>query len=280
VSAGPTVVKMSGAGNDFLVVGPEQARKIEGATTEWVRRVCRRGLSVGADGVLFVEPRGNGRILVRFHNPDGSTAFCGNGSRCAARFARLQGYVGDAMVLETAAGEIRADIEGDRVRLVLAAPRDHGTKALEVCGERIEGRWVIAGVPHFVVRVPAVDVAPLSQWGPAIRRHPEFGEAGTNLDLLAATPAGPLALRTWERGVEAETLACGSGAIAAAFAARLGGAEEWIQILPAGGVMLEVGLPGERTRPDSSILIGDARVIFETELDAEAISGFPLGLID
>ena len=274
MSAGPKVVKMSAAGNDFLVLGSDQAGCIRGDPIDWVRRVCRRGLSVGADGVLFVEPRGDGRVRVRFHNPDGSAAFCGNGSRCAARFSRMRGYAGNEMVLDTAAGDVRARVEGERVRLELPAPGNRGRKVLDLSGERIDGRMIVAGVPHFVVRVPSTVQAPLERWGPRVRRHPEFGAEGSNVDLLASTPTGELAVRTWERGVEAETLACGSGAVAAAFAARLDGADEWIRVLPASGVALEVGLPGPREDPTEAILVGDARVIFEAELDAEATSGF------
>jgi len=267
------VTKMSGAGNDFLVLGREADRRLAG-NVEWVRRVCRRRLSVGADGVLCVEPLGPDRIGVEFRNPDGSLAFCGNGTRCAARYAHLQGWAGDEMLLETAAGEVRAEIEGERVRLTLPPPRDLGRATLEVDGGELSGRQVDAGVPHFVVEVDVLDEAPLERWGPVVRRHALFGSAGTNLDLVERGPQERIRLRTWERGVEGETLACGSGAVAVAFAARLAGAAETLDILPAGGVPLQVSLPGPRESPRAAVVTGDARVIFEGSLGADATRGF------
>jgi diaminopimelate epimerase len=265
---------MSGAGNDFLLLGPEQSGRVEGGLEAWIRRVCRRGLSVGADGVLFVEPAGSGRVRVRFHNPDGGMAFCANGSRCAARFARLRGWTGDSLVLDTAIGEVPARIDGERVKLVLPAPRDGGRATIALENESVSGRRIAAGVPHFVIPVDSTEAAPLERWGPALRRHPSFGPGGTNVDLLAHEEAGRLSVRTWERGVEGETLSCGSGAVAAAFAARLDGEDERLLLLPASGVPLEVGLPGPREAPEAAVLVGDARWIFEAELGREATDGF------
>lgn len=274
MSQGIHAVKMSGAGNDFLVLGPEQERQLAGDLEGWVRRVCRRGLSVGADGVLFVEVAGTGHIGVRFHNPDGSQAFCGNGARCAARYAQRHGMAGASMVLRTAAGEVPAEVSGDVVRLLLPPPEDRRGVVVDVEGEPLAGRWITAGVPHFVVFVEDLAHAPLQRWGPIVRRHPCFGPEGTNLDLVQRLPEGALALRTWERGVEGETLACGSGAVAAAYAFRLEGGGEHTRLVPASGVALEVGLPGSRKAPESAILVGDARLIWEGQLSPEATTGF------
>jgi len=272
---GPRLVKMSGAGNDFLVLDAEAARRVEGQLAAWVRRICRRGLSVGADGVLVVEPAGTDRVRVRFFNPDGSPAFCGNGSRCAARFARERGFAGETMTLETEIGDLPAEVLGERVRLTLPPPRDAGRRGLEWNDERIEGRSIDAGVPHFVVWTDTVAGAPLHRWGPRVRRHPVFGADGTNLDLVARRPDGGLALRTWERGVEGETLACGSGAVAAAFAARLEGGPERVTVLPASGVPLTVTLAGPAAAPIRAILEGDARFVFEGRPGPDATRGFP-----
>jgi diaminopimelate epimerase len=267
------VTKMSGAGNDFLLLGPAEARAMGAAVGAWARRVCRRGLSVGADGVVLVEPAEAGRLRVRFFNPDGSGAFCGNGTRCAVRFARLRGLAGDRQVLDTAAGEVTAEILGERVRLVLPPPRDGGSVELDLPDTRLAGRLVHAGVPHYVVRVEALAVAPLARWGPLVRRHPALGAEGANLDLIEATPAG-LAVRTWERGVEGETLACGSGAVAAAHVVRCEGGPDRIRVIPASGIAIEVELPGDAASPRSAVMTGDARVVFEGEVSDEAASGF------
>jgi diaminopimelate epimerase len=274
MSETPRLVKMSGAGNDFIILDAEEFALLQG-DADWVRRICRRGLSVGADGVLVVEPLGDDRVGVRFYNPDGSVAFCGNGSRCAARFAHERGFAGPRLTLRTDGGEIPAEIHDDRVRLTLPAPRDGGEICVEWDGDRLEGRSVDAGTPHFVVWSEQIDADPLERWGPGVRRHPVFGSHGTNLDLIMYRADGALAIRTWERGVEGETLACGSGAVAAAHVARLRGAAESVTVLPASGVPLHVELPGAAGKAAQAILEGDARYVFEADLSAEATRGFP-----
>jgi diaminopimelate epimerase len=260
------ITKMSGAGNDFLVLGPDAAAAIAGDVAGWVRRVCLRGLSVGADGVLLVEPSGADRVRVRFYNPDGGEAFCGNGSRCAARFARLRGMAADRLVLETCDGEIPAEVTGGRVSLRLPMPRDAGPLSVDLGAELLRGRRIVAGAPHFVVFVDDPYAAPLERWGPVVRRHTDFAPEGTNLDLVRSD--GPEAvLRTWEKGVERETLACGSGAVAAAAAVRSLGAGDEVTIVPRSGIPLEVsfGAGGE------VVLRGDARMVFEGHLAPEAV---------
>ncbi len=259
---------MSGAGNDFLVFGPDAYQAVSDDLEAWIRRVCRRGLSVGGDGVLFVAPTAGGRVSVRFHNPDGGEAFCGNGSRCAARFAQLRGFTASRMILETEIGEVPASVTDDVVRLELPLPTDQGCFELEAAGQRFTGRSILAGAQHFLIFVDSVAGAPLEHWGPALRRHPHFGDHGTNLDVVAYDDTGVL-LRTWERGVEAETLACGSGAVAAAYVAYLDDKANPVRVVPASGVGLEIGFSEGR-----ATLAGDARVIFEAELNPEATTGF------
>jgi diaminopimelate epimerase len=259
---------MTGAGNDFLVIGPRAARAIADRAA-WVRKVCARGLSIGADGVVFVEADGPDRVRVQFVNPDGSSSFCGNGSRCAARFARLEGLVGDSLTLLTESGDIPARIDGDDVRLMLPPPIVHGEREASSGDTTHRGLFVTAMIPHFVVFVDDPHEAPLSRWGPALRRHPVFGPQGTNVNLASQGDDG-VVLRTWERGVEAETLCCGSGAVAVAAAARLRGAPPCITLRPAGGIPLRVELPGDRHAPECAILSGEARVLFRGEIDPEA----------
>jgi diaminopimelate epimerase len=275
--AGIRIVKMSGAGNDFVLLGPEESRQIAGREEEWARRVCLRGLSVGADGILLVEAMGRDRIRVRFHNPDGSSAFCGNGSRCAARFAHARGLAGARMTLETAYGEVAAEVFDDLVRLTLDPPVDGGELSLEIGGDTLAGRTIAAGVPHFVVSVGDPAEAPLEHWGPAVRGHAIFGSDGTNLDVVGRRADGAVTIRTWERGVERETLACGSGAVAAALVARLGGAAERVSVIPASGARLEVDLPGPPHAPEAARLTGDARFVLEGRLDPEALAGLSNG---
>ena len=214
------------------------------------------------------------RIRVEFRNPDGGLAFCGNGSRCAARFAYLRGLAGPRMVLETALGSVPAEVVDDRVRLTLPQPVDEGPVTLELAGERLTGHRVTAGVPHFVIFVPDVNDAPLERWGPGARRHPIFGTAGVNVDLVAESD-DTLHVRTWERGVEAETLACGSGAVAAAFAWHRRGGAAHCRLVPRSGVLLHVRFEGASGSADGVILEGDARLVFEASLGPDAVTGFP-----
>ncbi len=267
------IVKMAGAGNDFVVLGSEEAAALGTHVAEWVRRVCRRGLSVGADGVLVVAPERSGVVRVTFYNPDGGEAFCGNGTRCAARFARRRGWVGDRFVLETRVGDVPAEVHAAAVRLVLPPPKDLGGRTIDLRPDRLEGRLVDAGVPHFVVEVPRVADVPLPSLGPRVRRHPELGAEGANADWMERDSEGGLRIRTWERGVEGETLSCGTGAVAAAFAARLAGGPPSLRVVPASGVPLTVSFPGDRQAPESAVLEGDARFVFEGTLDPEAVAG-------
>ena len=272
MSGGLHVVKMSGAGNDFVVLGPEEARAIAAERVAWARRVCRRGLSVGADGVILVEPAGQGRVRVTFVNPDGSEAFCGNGSRCAARFARELGLVPARHVLETAAGEVPAEVLGERVRLELAAPRHEETLTLTLDGApRVVERW-FAGTGHVVAFVEDPAAVPLERWGPIVRGEKRFAPPGVNFNV-ARLSGSELHLRTWEKGVERETLACGSGALAAAAAARRSGAPSELRVVPPSGIPLEVRF----TTRGPVQLEGDARFVFEGTLSDEALSGYPDG---
>lgn len=267
--------KMSGAGNDFVVLEADDAARVEDFVA-WVRAVCRRGLSVGADGVLVVGPAGNRRVQVRFHNPDGGEAFCGNGTRCAARFAWMRDWCGVEAKLLTRAGEVDAEILADRVRLHLPPPVDRGRLTLHAEGADLAGRWVTAAVPHFVVPVADLARVPIATLGPAFRRHPHFGEDGTNVDFVAWRRDGSLGIRTWERGVEGETLSCGSGAVAAAFAASLDGAGAEVRVTPWSGIPLRVSFHGPVGAPFGAVLEGDARVLFQATLSPEATQGVPV----
>ena len=274
MSRGIPFVKMSGAGNDFVVLDASTWESIEGREA-WVRGVCRRGLSVGADGVLVVGGEGGG-VRVVFFNPDGGEAFCGNGSRCAARFAFTRGLASASMTLFTFAGDVAAEVSGDQVSLVLPPPRDHGEVVLRGPeGATHRARLIIAGVPHVILRVSGLETWPLAEIAPVLRRDPSLGTDGANVDAVEIDRGGAIHVRTWERGVEGETLACGSGAVAVAMASRTEGAGERITVVPRSGIPLVVELPGEPRRPSHAILRGDARFIFDGELSREGLGPAP-----
>ena len=265
--------KMSGAGNDFLILDALTWDALPGDRAAWVRAVCRRGLSVGADGVLVVSIGRPGQVRVVFFNPDGGEAFCGNGSRCAARYAARRAAATGEMTLLTSVGEVRAVVDGPIVRLTLPPPEDLGEVVLEDAAAVFRGRWVVAGVPHLVLPVSGLAAYPLERVGPSLRRHQALGPSGANVNLIEADAGGRVHVRTWERGVENETLSCGTGAVAVALAARLAGAPETVVVVPRSGAVLTVTLPGEPARPECAHLIGDACFVFEGVLDPEASEG-------
>jgi diaminopimelate epimerase len=267
------ITKMSGAGNDFVVLDARAWDALPGDRAAWVRAVCRRGLSVGADGVLVVSADGSDRVRVVFFNPDGGEAFCGNGSRCAARYAATRAEVSATMTLLTAVGEVAAVVDGERVSLTLPPPEDLGEVILEDDLRTFRGRWIVAGVPHVVFPVSGLSAYPLERVGPSLRRHVALGPSGANVNLVESGAGGRVCVRTWERGVENETLSCGTGAVAVAFAARLAGAPETVVVVPRSGTALTVVLSGEAARPEYARLIGDARFVFTGELDPEATVG-------
>ncbi len=293
--------KMSGAGNDFVVL-PHSPESLAGDPAEFVRRVCRRGLSVGADGVLFVAPGAGpgakagagsaavaGRapsaaaaqeadaVLVHYNSDGGRSDFCGNGSRCAARFAVLMGFAPATLRLQTDVGLLRAEVDParDRVRIEAPAPSRPERRRCEAGGQSHEGWFVLAGVPHFVLQVPSPDGVDVASLGAALRSHPAMGPAGANVDFLGPVSEGRRRMRTFERGVEAETLACGSGALAAAAVLAAEGAPSPVVLLPGSGIELVVDFePGDALArgsdrlaagagPRSFHLAGEARVVFE-----------------
>lgn len=268
-------VKMHGAANDFVVIDhrepflPADPRALFAA-------LCDRRRGVGADGVLLLERHAELDFAMRYHNADGEAAeFCGNGARCLARFALERGLgAGGSVAFMTAAGPKRARALADgRIALEFGAVADGERLRIEVAGQPIEGRLVVAGVPHFVVGVPDVAQVPLASAAPPLRRHARFGAAGANVDFVAPRADGRVAMRTYERGVEGETLACGSGAIASAVWAALdAGAASPVTIRTAGGDDLVVDLsaaPGGRL----ATLTGPAEVAFTGEWPAARGTG-------
>jgi diaminopimelate epimerase len=264
--------KMNGAGNDFILIdnrrvmiGPEAA--------ELARRVCHRRLGVGADGLILIENSAAADFSWRFFNCDGSLAdMCGNGARCAARFAHLNGITGVVMRFETLAGMIQAEVRQDEVAIRITPPKIVAVDmALAVSGGTFKVDRIDTGVPHAVVFVDdpaAVDVVGL---GRGIRFHSLFAPAGANVNFAAVKAKGVLALRTYERGVEDETLACGTGATAAALAAarRFGWASP-VLVETASGRRLTISFAVDGDGFRDPWLQGDARLACSGMLSPEA----------
>ncbi len=261
--------KMNGAGNDFVMVdNRDGALALDMAT---IARLCDRHRGVGADGLLAVEAAQNGAdFRMRYYNADGGEAeMCGNGARCFARFAgRLTG-TGGSVRFETIAGVIAAQLDGDRVQLRMSPPAGLALGAeLVVAGERTAVHFVNTGVPHAVVLVDDLAAVEVVKTGAAIRRHEQFAPKGTNVNFVQTLNAQLLAIRTFERGVEGETLACGTGVVAAALIShRLTGAPSPVGVRVRGGDVLDVGFALEGGDFRDVTLTGPADFVFEGEAE-------------
>jgi diaminopimelate epimerase len=261
-----TCWRVSGGGNDFLALIEPPA--VPDAST--IRAWCRRGLSLGADG-LFVLSRQGEAVRMDYWNADGSPAdLCINGTRCAARLAFDLGWANGTMTIATGAGPIAAAAAGeDRIALALPpAQAPPVPRRLAAAGREWSGWQVSVGVPHFVVPWEEnLGQAPVAELGPALRHHPDLGPAGANVDFVRFRPPRRLEIRTFERGVEAETLACGTGVLAAAATAlELGALGLPLRALTLGGFELEVEGELREDRLVSWRLLGDARLLGRCEI--------------
>ncbi len=213
--------KMVGAGNDFLII--DTRRGVPAALgrhwKRFSRNWCDRHRGVGADGLLILEPSKVATVRMRVFNPDGSEApMCGNGARCVARYL-VRTPSRRAITIETIAGVLQATVSGDRVAMQLPDPTALTPQLLfQVQRRRVHAGFINTGVPHLVVPVASVDDVDVQQLGRVLRHHPTFSPAGTNVDFVQGDARVPnrLRVRTYERGVEGETRACGTGVAAAA----------------------------------------------------------------
>lgn len=207
--------KLNGSGNDFLLVDDRNGVMKGIDLAAFAAKVCDRSRSIGADGVIFLESSRRVDFRWKFFNADGSAAeMCGNGGRCAARFAFQRGIAGRSMAFETVAGVVRAEVSGRRVKLQMTPPRGLAIgRTLTLRGKRIRYSFLDTGVPHVVLFVPSIEKIDLAGVGRGIRKHRAFAPRGTNVNF-AQVRSGTVWVRTYERGVEGETLACGTGAVA------------------------------------------------------------------
>lgn len=257
--------KYSGAGNDFVVV---EARRLSGDPAGAARRICPRESGVGVDGLALVDPDGE-ELAVRFFNPDGSEfGTCGNGSRCVARWAVDRGLAPPEDVrLRTSEGPIRARVDGDDVRLAYEiearVASEHRLPGPE--GER--RCWLVSvGTPHLVMPVAELPAGPLDAACRPLRSHPELGPGGANVNLVEVVDAGRVRIRTFERGVEGETLACGAGCMATTLAlsgAGLAGPRLELQTRSGETLTVELGAAVDDAGRRRIELGGPARLVFE-----------------
>lgn len=269
--------KMSGAGNDFVVIDHRVPRITDPA--ELTRRICTRRLSVGADGLILIETSARATFRMKYFNSDGSLAdFCGNGTRCAARFAFLNVIAPRRMTIETEAGIVGAEI-GERGEVTLSLSPPQGFQAerpLVVGSQTIRGSFVTVGVPHYVIFLrDDLWSQNIEILGRAIRTHRDLQPAGANVNFVVVRDKHAIEIRTYERGVEAETLACGSGIVSSVTtAAMFGRVESPVSVLTRSGVTLEVSFEKVNGFVDNVRLKGDARLVYKAALTPETLDGF------
>lgn len=276
--------KMTGSGNDFILVDNRDHLLDADKCRDLVRLACRRKLSVGADGLILIEDDPEADFKWRFFNADGSEAeMCGNGARCAARFAYLKGIVKEPrMAFRTLAGVIEAEIIGRRAKIRMTPP--HGLETdFHVEGQSLSLNFINTGVPHVVCLAGSGDElenTDVFQLGRTLRFHPHFQPAGTNVNFAFVQGPHHMAIRTYERGVEAETLACGTGSIASALiCAEKRLVSSPVEVQTRSGEVLKIHFSGPHQEPgqgntrfEDVYLEGDAKLVYEATLYEETIS--------
>jgi diaminopimelate epimerase len=240
------LLKVEGAGNDFVLGSGEWAGRLA-SDPELVTRLCHRRTGLGADGALAIQMTAADRVRLIYRNADGSLArFCGNGTRCAARAAVERLGASSRLVVETDWAPIPAEVAGSTVGLELPPMAEEPRHlALETGGRRWRGVLIRIGVPHLVVRVEDLEAIDLALHGPALRHHTQMAPDGANINFVNQVNDGELDLRTYERGVEGETLCCGSGVVAAAVVDMVQGGHRRTEVHVRSGDTLVVEALGD-----------------------------------
>lgn len=262
--------KMNGAGNDFVLID-NRTRKLD-LTREQVVSLCDRHRGVGADGLILLVPCLSGKAdwAWQFYNSDGSTGeMCGNGARCFARFVQARTPTKGPFKFETEAGIISVAFQGERVTVTLSAPANlRLAEQVPLASGTQTIHSLNTGVPHAVLFVPDADQAMVMQLGPEIRRHRHFAPRGTNVNFVQVLEPGRIRVRTYERGVEGETLACGTGVTASALiSSRVHHFSSPIQVQVQGGDILEVSFRESNGGFSDVRLNGPAEFVFEGRIE-------------
>ena len=260
--------KMNGAGNDFVMLdNRDLSLKLDRGV---IAQLCDRHRGVGADGLLLAEPaQDGGDFKMRYYNADGGEAeMCGNGARCFARFVnRLNADQLPSVKFETLAGMISGEFVGNQVRINMSAP--HSLKlnqTLPVAGSSLLVHSINTGVPHAVVFVDDLEKVDVRGHGAGLRYHEAFAPKGTNANFVKITGPASISIRTYERGVEDETLACGTGMVACALIAHeLHHFSSPVSVLVKGGDTLQIGFFKNGTTYENVTLHGPADFVFQGE---------------
>jgi diaminopimelate epimerase len=265
--------KMSGSGNDFIIIDNRDLSLNVGDLPAFARRVCERKISVGADGLFLIEPSKTVDFKWQFFNSDGSVAeMCGNGSRCVARYAYLKGIASKKMSFETLAGIISAEVNDDVVKVRLTDPSPLKiAQTIMLNGRECILDCIDTGVPHTVAFVDSVETCAVVGTGRQIRHHEHFAPRGTNADFAEVLDRHKMKVRTYERGVEDETLACGTGDVAAVLAAASRGLVETpVDVIVQSGETLRIYFTKKGDRFGDIYLEGKVKIVYSGLLFEEA----------
>lgn len=265
--------KMNGTGNDFIIIDGREGIMDGLDRPEFVRRVCRRRESVGADGVIIVENSNQGDFKWDFFNSDGSAAeMCGNGARCVARFAAGKKIAPRQMSFLTTSGLVNAEVKGSLVKVKLPEPSGFIKEGHLYSGrKKIKFGFINTGVPHTVLFTPHLENAEVLELGRKLRYHRRFAPQGTNVNFVSVD-LGTVFVRTYERGVEGETLACGTGAVASAIlATHRGFAEPPVRVVTRSGAILTVDFSLSGVGANNVYMEGDTALVSEGYIRDEAI---------
>ena len=261
--------KMNGAGNDFVLID-NRAGDVH-LDRGQIAHLCDRHRGIGADGILLLEESADGAdFRMRYFNSDGGEAeMCGNGARCFARFANKIAGAQEKISFETPAGVIAAELTGDLVTLHMTEPTDLRLDVmLRVTDENKTVHLINSGVPHIVIPVQDLDDVDVQREGAAIRYHEMVSPKGANVNFIKKRGARQIAVRTYERGVENETLACGTGVVASALIfAATENIDGPVGVLVRGGNELQVGFEKRGAQFKSVTLTGPADFVFEGTIE-------------
>lgn len=265
--------KMQGSGNDFIVIDNRTRTISPAEMPRWAKTLCPHAFSIGADGIIFLEADDSGEAATRWHffNADGSRAeMCGNGSRCATMLAYMLGMAPAEHLMLTDAGAVHARVfpEEGEVEVQLTPARDMALNfSLDLDGQDWTAHFANTGVPHAVIVSEDVKSLDVKELGARVRYHDHFTPAGTNANFIQVLSRDELLLRTYERGVENETYACGTGAAASvAVAHALGMCEARARVTTSGGEVLEIGVHG-----NDIFLRGKAQLVYKGEFSPAAL---------
>ncbi|MDD5476586.1 MAG: diaminopimelate epimerase [Candidatus Omnitrophica bacterium] len=252
-------IKMVASGNDFIVIKDKPA----GNLSALAKALCDRRFGIGADGLLILEKSRKADIRMKIFNADGSEAeMCGNGARCAALFSGKK-----KSRLVTCAGVINAQVYGERVKVQITDPK--GIKLdipIKINGRVIKASFINTGVPHTVVFVNGINDIDVRQIGGSIRNHVKFRPAGTNVNFVEVKGANTIRVRTYERGVEDETLACGTGSVACALIFALkNNLDNLVKVETQSGEILKVYFQKVNSKFSNIWLEGSARIVYKGE---------------